>query len=60
HPLSALDVSLIFYCVNRTRYFQEAYRSVERWSGGQDIFTKKFVFIPIAMTMHWSLTCLCN
>ncbi|CAN0005747.1 unnamed protein product, partial [Ectocarpus fasciculatus] len=50
--------SLIFYCVNRTRYFQEAYRSVERWSGGQDIFTKKFVFIPIAMTMHWSLTCL--
>ncbi|CAN0051352.1 unnamed protein product, partial [Ectocarpus fasciculatus] len=48
------------YCVNRKRYFQEAFSSVKRWSGGQDLFTKKFAFIPVVMDMHWSLTCFCN
>ncbi|CAN0524277.1 unnamed protein product, partial [Ectocarpus sp. 12 AP-2014] len=37
------------------RYFQEAYSSVGRWSKGEDLFTKKFVFIPVVKDMHWSL-----
>ncbi|CAN0425074.1 unnamed protein product, partial [Ectocarpus sp. 13 AM-2016] len=37
-----------------------AYSSVERWSRGEDLFTKKFVFIPVVNDMHWSLACFCN
>ncbi|CAN0587681.1 unnamed protein product, partial [Ectocarpus sp. 12 AP-2014] len=33
---------------------------VERWSRGEDLFTKKFVFIPVEKDMHWSLACFCN
>ncbi|CBJ34276.1 SUMO deconjugating cysteine peptidase Ulp2 [Ectocarpus siliculosus] len=40
--------------------FDAAYSSVQRWYGGVNIFTKKFVLVPVVEDLHWSLSCLCN
>jgi Ulp1 family protease len=40
--------------------FDEAYAGVQRWSRNVDLFSSKFVFVPIAEHLHWSLAILCN
>eukprot|EP00903_Cladosiphon_okamuranus_P020870 g19165.t1 len=40
--------------------FDESYRKVQHWARNVDLFSKKFVFVPVVEDMHWSLACLCN
>jgi Ulp1 family protease len=40
--------------------FDEAYAGVQRWSRNVNLFSSKFVFVPIAEHLHWSLAILCN
>ncbi|CAN0435907.1 unnamed protein product, partial [Hapterophycus canaliculatus] len=40
--------------------FQAAYSKVQHWTRNVDLFSKKFVFVPVVEDMHWSLACLCN
>ncbi|CAN0374464.1 unnamed protein product, partial [Ectocarpus sp. 13 AM-2016] len=41
-------------------YEQEVYDRVGRWDKTVDLFTKKFVLVPVVQNDHWSLACLCN
>ncbi|CAN0018782.1 unnamed protein product, partial [Scytosiphon promiscuus] len=45
---------------NKLQHFDAAYRKVQHWTRNVDLFTKKFVFVPVVEDMHWSLACLCN
>ncbi|CAM9544602.1 unnamed protein product [Ascophyllum nodosum] len=40
--------------------FAVAYSKVKQWSRNVDLFSKKFVFVPVVENMHWSLACLTN
>ncbi|CAN0505937.1 unnamed protein product, partial [Ectocarpus sp. 12 AP-2014] len=40
--------------------FDPAYSGVQCWYGGVDIFTKKFVAVPVVEDLHWTRSCLCN
>ena len=35
------------------------HRKVRRWTKGFDVFEKDFVFVPINMSLHWSLAVIC-
>ncbi|CAN0272400.1 unnamed protein product, partial [Scytosiphon promiscuus] len=37
-----------------------SYLKVQRWARNVDIFSKKFVFVPVVEVLHWSLACVCN
>lgn len=34
--------------------------SLSRWTSGVEIFSKKFLFVPICMHLHWTLAIVCN
>eukprot|EP00698_Gefionella_okellyi_P017895 TRINITY_DN5306_c0_g1_i1.p1 TRINITY_DN5306_c0_g1~~TRINITY_DN5306_c0_g1_i1.p1 ORF type:complete len:751 (+),score=148.39 TRINITY_DN5306_c0_g1_i1:288-2255(+) len=36
------------------------YEAVKRWTKSVDIFTKKYIFIPINDAAHWTLIIVCN
>lgn len=40
--------------------FAEAYKAVSKWTQGVNIFEKKYLFIPINESMHWSLAVVCH
>ncbi|KAH8091598.1 hypothetical protein JL720_5908 [Aureococcus anophagefferens] len=37
-----------------------AYDRVERWTRGVDVFSKKFLVVPIVEHLHWSLAIVCH
>ncbi|CAM9679543.1 unnamed protein product, partial [Ectocarpus sp. 12 AP-2014] len=40
--------------------FDATYSGVKRWSRYVDLFSMKFVMVPVVEDAHWSLACLCN
>lgn len=44
---------LFYFC-------QAAYSKVQYWTRNVDLFSKKFVFVPVVENMHWSLACIAN
>ncbi|CAM9497083.1 unnamed protein product, partial [Discosporangium mesarthrocarpum] len=40
--------------------FQETYNNVKSWTKNMDLFSKKFVLVPIAENLHWSMAVLVN
>ncbi|CAM9152576.1 unnamed protein product, partial [Ectocarpus sp. 6 AP-2014] len=40
--------------------FNAAYSGVKRWSRHVDLFSMKFVMVPVVEDEHWILACLCN
>ncbi|CBJ32026.1 SUMO deconjugating cysteine peptidase Ulp2 [Ectocarpus siliculosus] len=40
--------------------FNAAYGGVKRWSRHVDLFSMKFVMVPVVEDEHWRLACLCN
>ncbi|CAM9925291.1 unnamed protein product, partial [Ectocarpus sp. 8 AP-2014] len=40
--------------------YRAAYSGVKRWSRHVDLFSMKFVMVPVVEDEHWSLACLCN
>eukprot|EP00904_Undaria_pinnatifida_P005284 jgi/Undpi1/1886/HiC_scaffold_12.g05273.m1 len=44
----------------RLTNFDAAYSKVQYWTRNVDLFSKKFVFVPVVENMHWSLACIAN
>ncbi|KAJ3838081.1 hypothetical protein F5878DRAFT_562963 [Lentinula raphanica] len=64
HELAAVDPDLanqvhifnsFFYKQLNKKNFQDGYQSVRRWTSKFDIFSKKFVIVPINENLHWYL-----
>lgn len=48
----------VFSCDVHVR--QVAYAKVQHWTRNVDLFSKKFVLVPVVEDMHWSLAVLTN
>ncbi|KAJ3982841.1 hypothetical protein F5890DRAFT_1555522 [Lentinula detonsa] len=64
HELAMVDPELanqvhifssFFYKKLNKKNLEEGYQSVRRWTSKFDIFSKKFVIVPINENMHWYL-----
>ncbi|KAJ3731292.1 hypothetical protein DFJ43DRAFT_1155796 [Lentinula guzmanii] len=64
HELAMVDPELanqvhifssFFYKKLNKKNLEEGYQSVRRWTSKFDIFSKKFVIVPINESMHWYL-----
>lgn len=47
-------------CLTRGVVSQAAFSKVRHWTRNVDIFTKKFVIVPVVSDMHWSVAVLAN
>lgn len=60
HFFTALTGGKLISAALASTHVEEHFPRVSRWTAKEDIFDKKYLFVPINDSCHWSIAVICN